>query len=672
MSKVIKGILWIIVILVLISVIGLSILVSVVDANKVKPIISRAVNRETGRHLHFDGDLHWSLFPLGIKVGKTTLSNPSDFKQRDFISVSKASIHVNPFTLLLGHLNVSDLTINGLQVHLMTTQAGKNNWTFATPSDSEQKAQTSETDSSQSAKKDDGKPKVWWLKHGNLFVPELHVNNATIIWDNAQTNSYIKLSNMNIHAQNIRSQHAFPISISVDVNNRQPDVNGTISLKGDLGTDFVKHEYRIANAALSANFTGKSLAPNGRVSINMLGDLAVTPDSFAFNDVKLNLDGTSQINGYARVANFKTPDIAFDIKASQFNVDPYLAMINTLQREMPQTANNAANKQQFDRRSAPSANSNGSGSAARQGEGLADVLRGLKLHGNIAIDQLTMAKANFQQVRIKMVGDNGVITIDPMQAKLYQGSYNGHFIIDARGHKPKLKVSETLQGVQIQPLLRDMYNFTKLSGNANIDGTVTAMGLTQQEILSSANGDFKLALRNGSWMGTNIAYFPQVLLSMIKRTTPPPPSQSKRTDFAYLTSSGVIRNGVATTRDIKLVSSVIHVDGSGSTNLASTSVDMLLNATAMTNGMAADAKAVSPTLPIKVHGTWSDLKFSPQYQTILAQVAKGLIEDQLIGGVTGGTKKLGNVATGAGGVVGDIGGAVGQQISKLGGMFKGS
>ncbi|MCP3679450.1 MAG: AsmA family protein [Gammaproteobacteria bacterium] len=660
MSKVIKSILWIIAILILIIVIGLTILVSVVDANQFKPIISKSVYQATGRQLHFAGDLHWSLWPLGIKVGETSLYSPNSFKQRDFISVTQASIHVNPLTIIMGHLNVSDLTINGLQVHLITTQAGNNNWTFSAPSDSEQKAQMADTTStsSQSDKKDDDKPKLWWLNHGSLFVPELNVTNATIVWDNAKTNSYIKLSNMNIHAQNIRSQHAFPMSISVDVNNRQPDVNGTIKLKGDLAADFIKRHYRIANAALSANFTGKSLAPNGRISVNMLGDLAVTPDSFAFNDIKLNLDGTSQINGYARVDNFKTPDIAFDIKASQFNVDPYLAMINSLQREMPQ----AANKQQ----------SNARGRAARQSEGLANVLRSLKLHGNIAIGQLTMAKANFQQVHIKMVGDNGVITIDPMQAKLYQGSYNGHFTIDARGHKPKLKVSESLQGVQVQPLLRDMYNFTKLTGSANIDGNGTAMGLTQQEILGSVNGDFKLALRNGSWIGTNIAYFPQVLLSMIKRSTPPPPSQSKRTDFAYLTSSGVIRNGVATTKDIKLVSSAIHVDGGGSTNLATTSVDMLLNATAMTNGMAADAKAVSPTLPIKVHGTWSDLKFSPQYQTILAQVAKGLIEDQLIGGVAGGTKQLGNVASGAGGVIGDIGGAVGQQISKLGGMFKGS
>ena len=53
-----------------------------------------------------------------------------------------------------------------------------------------------------------------------------------------------------------------------------------------------------------------------------------------------------------------------------------------------------------------------------------------------------------QQVSLTMTAKNGVVRVDPMNARFYDGTYAGAVSLDARGDVAKIAAQETLTGVQ--------------------------------------------------------------------------------------------------------------------------------------------------------------------------------------------------------------------------------
>ena len=64
--------------------------VVLVDPDEYRGVISREVEKRTGRQLTIDGSLSLSLFPCcGLSIGRTALSNPPGFPEGTFASVEQ-------------------------------------------------------------------------------------------------------------------------------------------------------------------------------------------------------------------------------------------------------------------------------------------------------------------------------------------------------------------------------------------------------------------------------------------------------------------------------------------------------------------------------------------------------------------------------------------------------
>ncbi|MDR1946576.1 MAG: AsmA family protein [Desulfovibrio sp.] len=118
--------------LILLCAAGLGILSALFKPADYQNLLADAVEKATGRHLAFYGNLEITFFPtLGLKTGRLTLNNPDSPAGTDLLSVESASVSVALKPLLYGVLEIEELLLSGVRVNLQVDPAGRNNWTSA-------------------------------------------------------------------------------------------------------------------------------------------------------------------------------------------------------------------------------------------------------------------------------------------------------------------------------------------------------------------------------------------------------------------------------------------------------------------------------------------------------------------------------------------------------------
>src|SRR6266702_781310 len=109
-------------------VIGIAALLLFVDPNRYRGDIERAAKEHTARVLVIHGKLHLKIFPwLALSVQDVQLSNPPGFGAQPFMTVQNASIGVKLLPLLGKKLEVSRISLDGVNLNLVSRGDG-NNW----------------------------------------------------------------------------------------------------------------------------------------------------------------------------------------------------------------------------------------------------------------------------------------------------------------------------------------------------------------------------------------------------------------------------------------------------------------------------------------------------------------------------------------------------------------
>ena len=120
---------WILGALAALVVVAMFIVTQLVDANRFKPQIQRAVAEATGRELTIDGDLELDWFPwLSVRVESAKLANPAGFAGPPLLTVKQANIGARLFPLLDGRLELDRIRLDGLDVQLHRLADGRANW----------------------------------------------------------------------------------------------------------------------------------------------------------------------------------------------------------------------------------------------------------------------------------------------------------------------------------------------------------------------------------------------------------------------------------------------------------------------------------------------------------------------------------------------------------------
>jgi AsmA protein len=347
--------------------------------------------------------------------------------------------------------------------------------------------------------------------------------------------------------------------------------------------------------------------------------------------VQANLAGgllQSQVKARVGVNGFADPAISFDVDVDQFDADLYLPK-------------------------KPAGESKAAAPKASEPEQPIDLsaLRKLKLDGSLRIGALKVANVKSSNVRLDVKARNGQVNVAPLSANLYQGSMKGSLSVNAQA-TPSIAVNQTLSGVNVAALTKDAADFDTLEGKGNIGMNLTMQGATVGAMKKALNGTMSLNLADGAIRGINIAKKLRDAQAMFGKGGGTAQTQAadreEKTDFSELKASFKVNNGIAHNDDLSLKSPLLRVTGNGDINIGNDSIDYIAKATLAKTleGQGGKDAVGGITVPVRVSGPFTNLKYTLDFGAMVGEAAKQKIEskkeevktrlqDQLKGGLKG-------------------------------------
>jgi len=680
----------------------------VVDPNDFKDEISQAVESKTGRVLAIEGDIGLSVFPwLGLQIGPTSLSNAPGFSAAPFVRMDAVEVRVKLLPLLRKELEMDTVVLQGLQASLETDAQGKTNW--------EDLAGAAATAEQTPAEEE--QPSAGELTLAGLAIGGVEITDAGVVWDDQQAAARYEISGLNLRTGAIAPGQAVTVELELVVDSAQPKLSGPLAFAATIALSDDSQTLTLTDALLETDLAGAPL-PGGQlkselgfnINLNLesqtlalsdlvlkalglqlegqlngtavLGDaaftgdirirefnprdviqalgqavpevsdpevlkraeaalqLAATKDSVSLSDIQLKLDD-STVKGELKVANFAKPAIRFGLHLDQIDVDRYLPP----QSDQPPPSDQP-----------PVPPPAAAGTAGAQMIPV-ETLRALDVEGELTIDQLKAAQLRSSDISFKLVARDGVVRVHPASAKMYQGQYQGDIKMDVRGKQPKISMNETLAGVQVGPLLKDLTGKDSLTGRTQASANLVTSGQTPDDFKKTLNGKITFAFTDGAVKGFNLAAMIRKAQATINGQPPPAETEPNQTDFSEVTGTASVTNGIVRNRDLMAKSPLLRVEGTGDIDLPQESLDYLVTAKVVGSLQGQSGKGLADLkgipVPVQLSGTFAEPKYKIRLDKALQESAEKKVKDKA-------EKKLGKELEKRG---------LGDQVDQLKGLF---
>lgn len=639
---------------------AVAIFVATFDPNKYKPQIEAAVKERTGRTLRLQGDLGVAVFPsLGAKVAGVTLSERNP--EQTFVALESAHASVALMPLLRGEVIVDRIRIAGLKANVVKGKDGRFNFDDLLHGDAgrppaPQKKAEKKGDAGGEAVKFD--------------IAGINIEHSSVSYKDLSTGQEFALTDFQLATGRIAEQAEGRLQLALHARGAKPALDARVELAGDYKVDLPAKAYALSKvegivkgtldkdaieAKLSApkvdvaadkasgeavtfDFSLKGPRRNAQLGLRMGGiqgsAKALVIPSFTASvavsgpdmprELKVPVSGSlradleketvnadlssrfdeSNIRAKLGLAKFSAPAYTFDVNVDKLNVDQYFPP------EKQPAAGRAGDKK---------------GDPAKKEEDTPvdlSALKELNANGRITVGALQARGLKLANVKAEVKAANGRLDL-PHSANLYEGAMSGALGAQANGNR--ISVKENLTGISIGPLLRDFAQQDRLEGKGNVSLDVAGAGPTVNAIKRSLDGTARVNLRDGAVKGIDIAGLLRKAKSLGK-SDEGAADQKQRTDFSELNASFVIKDGVATNKDLDLKAPLIRVTGAGTIDIGQSSMNYTTKAAVVASakgqGGAGLDQLAGITVPVQLTGPFDDLKYKVDYGAVAADLAK--------------------------------------------------
>src|SRR4029077_17734774 len=256
-------------------------------------------------------------------------------------------------------------------------------------------------------------------------------------------------------------------------------------------------------------------------------------------------------------------------------------------------------------------------------------LKDLNAEGKLQIGALQVRGLKLANVKTEVKAAGGKLEA-PHSANLYEGTLSGTLGAHADG---RIALKDTLTGVAIGPLLRDVAQQDKLEGKGNLSLDVNAAGKSVNAMKKALAGTAKVDLRDGAIKGIDIGKILSKARSALGQQQAQAETSTERTDFSSLTASFNIKNGVAHNEDLDVKAPVFRITGSGNIDIGNSSLDYVTKAavvaTAKGQGGAEGDQLSGITVPVRLSGSFDNLKYDVNYGAVATDLAKSKAGERL-------------------------------------------
>lgn len=646
-----------------------------IDANRFKPQIETVVEDATGRDLVIEGDLELSVFPwLGVEIGRTRLSQPPGFGDKPFASVESVEVGVRLLPLLQKKLDVDEIRIIEPVIRLQRNAGGSSNW--------DDLAQVGEQTADNEAPEDS-------TELPDIEVAGLLLENGQVHFLDAATGQRITATELRVDtgALSLPLRTSLETSMKFDVQQGdKPVIGGALSLAGEVAADLDQQRFELAGAELDAELNPAALdAPlplslelenavammasgtatvesaqlsaynatvlldaaiedlgakprvSGTVNIpefnlrQFLDALKITLPAMQADDAltsftldaRFEADATSagvkaldasldrsRLQGSAGISDFTTQAIRFDLAIDQLDADRYLPP----PVDEPEAEKATADALDLDSIELP-----------------VELLRDLDVDGKAKSATLQLMGLKASNVNATIKAAKGSMRLNPLSADFYEGGYRGDVGIRVVGDEAILDASQEIERITIAPLLQDLAEIEKVSGSVSLDLDTTAKGRTAGDWARSLDGTFKADAKDGAFEGFNLWARLREARAKIRNEPFDASEYPERTEFADLTASGRLVDGVIENDSLVAMLPFLGVQGEGTILPLEKTLDYQLDVTVLDKPELAESMSElrGTTIPVSVTGQLMSPKVRPDIAAALKAQVKEEVQEEV-------------------------------------------
>ena len=684
--RILLAVLGVLVALIVVAVIALPL---IFDPNDYKPQINAAIERQIGREVNISGDIGLSVFPwLGLELGRVEVANAEGFGDKPMAEMNSAEVSVKLLPLIQRDIEVGTVTLNGLRLRLARNADGRSNWADISEHLSEGQAEAEEAEQTEAPDDvDTGTQTEGGFTLESLQIGAIDVSDAAVSWRDETTGADYRLTDVRLGTGRLVDGQPVRLEFSGDLAAPKEDLAADFNLVARVEPNIADQFYRFSDMTLSVLAEGEgvpngkqqaSLSGNGeydaaegrlklsgmtfqgaglnvtanvdgiglndqpsyagrvtfkrfdpRAVMNELGiDAPATQKSGAlssagfdaqfdinneraeFKQILATLDDSS-LKGSASVENFERPAFKFDLDLDELNVDDYLP---------PGSAEQAQSEQPAE---------TGGGEKQKAAEIDLSALKELRLNGQLSAGSLTAANIEATHAELTVAARDGVLTIEPLTADLYDGNVRVSARVDATRDTPRYAFKGNLNGLQFQPLLKDVADTDRVAALANMSVDVTSAGKQVASMKRALNGNLNFDLRDGAFNGFNLAEVIAAARTRLQGDKVDADASGigseEQTPFNRFAASFSISDGVLAGKDLNLVTRVLQATGSGSYDLADNQLDYTVAAIVPEDASGKLAELAGLQVPIKLTGNL----LSPDYSLDVKSALRGAAERRL-------------------------------------------
>jgi AsmA protein len=226
-----------------------------------------------------------------------------------------------------------------------------------------------------------------------------------------------------------------------------------------------------------------------------------------------------------------------------------------------------------------------------------DWLDFLDLTGTISAGELSFGRFRMKDVSASVVASPRELELNQISANIYSGHLQGNARL-RRDNMAHLEMHQTLSGMNIRPLLMDLFSFAQLDGSGSGQVSVTAQGQSFIDLRNSLSGNVQMSLNQGALSGIDLVSALKNLPAELKELNAPARANQKTT-FSTLSASFQLGQGVGRNQDLKLASQLVNVSGGGKIDLKQNIIDYNMDVMANPREFAS-LKGVN--IPLKITG----------------------------------------------------------------------
>lgn len=309
------------------------------DPNDYKNEIRALARDKAGLELDIGGDIGWSLFPwLGLELHDTTLASVRTPEQ-PFADLRMLGLSVRVLPLFSREVQMSDITLNGLNLTLTRDEKGRGNWEgVGRPSDKQ--AQPDDTTAAEPSKPATETPDASPRRPLQLDIDSLTISDARVAYHDVQSGQQFSAEGIELTTGAIREATSIPVKLNAFFGSNKPVMRARTELQGSLRFDSKLQRYQLEDLRLSGEASGEplkgktlSFSAQGQLLADLAADIAEwTSLKFTANQLR----GLGEL----KVRDVQDqPKLAGTLTIAAFNLREFL---DNLGQQLPPMADSTA------------------------------------------------------------------------------------------------------------------------------------------------------------------------------------------------------------------------------------------------------------------------------------------------------------------------------------------